>query len=49
MKDDEMNDKQVVVLIIHKAINQTVTFKRIDYIRIGSYTKKLNEYPQIQA
>lgn len=49
MKDDEMNDKHVVLLIIYKATGQTVTFKKVDYIRIGSYTKKLNEYPKIQA
>ena len=49
MKDDSMNDKQVVVLIIYKATNQTVTFKKVDYIRVGSYTKKLSDYPQIQA
>lgn len=49
MKDNNANDKQVVVLIIYKATSQTVTFKRVDYIRVGSYTKKLNEYPQMQA
>ena len=49
MKDKEMNDKAVVVLIIYKATSQTVTFKKVDYIRVGSYTKKLNEYPAIQA
>ena len=49
MKDDEMNDKHVVLLIIYRAASQTVTFKKVDYIRIGSYTKKLSEYPQIQA
>ena len=49
MKDDEMNDKRVVVLIIYKAAGQTVTFKKVDYIRVGSYTKKLSDYPQMQA
>ena len=49
MKDNNLQDKKVVVLVIHKAMHQTVTFKKIDYVRIGSYTKKLNEYPQIQA
>lgn len=49
MKDKEMQDKRVVVLIIHKATNQTVTFKKVDYIRVGSYTKRLGEYPQMQA
>ena len=45
----EMNDMRLVVLIIFKAANQTVTFKKVDYIRVGSYTKKLSDYPQMQA
>ena len=44
-----MNGKTVGVLIIYRAVNQTVTFEKTDYIRVGSYTKKLNEYPAIQA
>jgi len=34
-----MNDKNVGVLIIYRAVNQTVTFEKTDYIRVGSYTK----------
>lgn len=49
MKDKDMNDKRIIVLIIYKATNQTATFKKVDYIRVGSYTKKLSEYPQMQA
>lgn len=49
MNDDQMNKKNIVVLVIHKAINQTVMFKKTDYIRVGSYTKKLAEYPQMQT
>lgn len=49
MKNEQGENKTIVVLIIYKATNQTVTFKKVDYIRVGSYTKKLNEYPQIQA
>lgn len=45
----EMNNKTVGVLIIYKAVNQTVTFMKTDYIRIGSYTKKMNDYPEIQV
>lgn len=45
----DMNNKQVIILIIYKATSQTVTFKKVDYIRVGSYTKQLNEYPVIQA
>ena len=44
-----IEDKNVGVLIINKAVNQTVTFEKVDYIRIGSYTKKLNEFPAVQA
>lgn len=45
----EMNNKKVGVLIIYRAVNQTVMFEKTDYIRVGSYTKKLNEYPALQA
>lgn len=45
----EMNNKKVVVLIIHKATYQTVTFKKVDYIRVGSYTKNLMDNPSMQA
>ncbi len=44
-----MYGKNVGVLIIYRATNQTVMFEKVDYIRVGSYTKKLNEYPAIQA
>lgn len=44
-----MNDNNVGVLIIYRAANQTVTFEKVDYIRVGSYTKKLNEYPALQS
>lgn len=40
---------KVGVLIIYKATSQTVMFEKVEYIRIGSYTKKLNEYPVIQS
>ncbi len=44
-----VNDKTVGVLIIYRAANQTVMFEKVDYIRVGSYTKRLNEYPALQA
>ena len=44
-----MEDKNVGVLIIHRAVNQTVMFEKCDYVRVGSYTKKLSEYPALQA
>ena len=44
-----VEDKKVGVLIIHRAVNQTVMFQKVDYVRVGSYTKKLSEYPALQA
>ncbi len=44
-----MDNKKVGVLIIYRASNQTVMFEKTDYIRIGSYTKKLSDYPAVQA
>lgn len=44
-----VNNKAVGVLIICSAANQTVTFEKVDYIRVGSYTKKLSDYPALQA
>lgn len=49
IKDKNGDNKQIIVLIIYKATVQTVTFKKVDYIRVGSYTKKLSDYPQMQA
>ena len=45
----KVEDKNVGVLIIHRAVNQTVMFQKVDYIRVGSYTKKLSEFPALQA
>ena len=45
----KVNNKNVGVLIIYKAANQTVMFQKTDYIRIGSYTKKLSDHPAVQA
>lgn len=44
-----VNNKNVGVLIIYSTVSQPVKFEKTDYIRIGSYTKKLNDYPQVQA
>ena len=44
-----LDDKSVGILIIYRAANQTVMFEKVDYIRVGSYTKKLNEFPTLQA
>ncbi len=34
---------------IHKTLNEPVAFQEIDYIRSGSYTKKLHELPTFRA
>lgn len=44
-----MHEVMVGVLIIYRAAWQTVTFEKTDYIRVGSYTKKLSDYPSLQA
>lgn len=43
-----INDKNVGVLIIYKASNHTVTFQKVEYIRVGSYTKKLKDHPTLE-
>jgi Predicted transcriptional regulator containing an HTH domain and an uncharacterized domain shared with the mammalian protein Schlafen len=45
----DLDGYKVVILIICAANSRTVMFQKIDYIRIGSYTKKLCDYPAVQA
>lgn len=45
----KMNNKNICVLIISCAANQPIKFGKASYIRIGSYTKKLNDYPEVEA
>ena len=42
-------DGEVGVLKIDAARSLPVTFQKNGYVRIGSYTKKLNEYPAVEA
>lgn len=42
-------DGTVGVLTIQKSSNYPVAFEKTEYIRIGSYTKKLRDYPAVQA
>lgn len=44
-----MHNVNVGVLIIYKATSQTVTFDKVDYIRVGSYTKKLVDISSLQS
>ena len=36
----DIDGKHVEIIIIAKALGVPVTFEKIDYIRVGSYTKK---------
>lgn len=45
----DIDGKHVEVIIIAKAQGLPVSFEKIDYIRSGSYTKKINEFPIFQA
>lgn len=45
----DIDGHHVEIIIISKALGVPVTFEKIDYIRVGSYTKKINEFPVLQA
>ncbi len=45
----ELDNKTVGLMIVQRAMNQPVTFEKAEYIRIGSYTKPLNDHPSIKA
>ena len=47
--ETEIDGKHIELIRIHKALLTPVTFEKVDYIRSGSYTKKLNEYPELMA
>lgn len=42
----EMHGLPVVVLEISRATHRPIQFKGIEYIKVGSYTKKLKDYPE---
>ncbi|WP_303817184.1 ATP-binding protein [Selenomonas ruminantium] len=44
-----MDEKTVGVMRIRAAINLPVTFEKQEYVRVGSYTKPLREYPALQS
>lgn len=39
----------VELIVISKALELPVTFEKLDYIRSGSYTKRLIDYPMLQT
>ena len=41
--------KKVGILKINTACLRPVSFDKIPYVRIGSYTKKLRDYPEVEA
>lgn len=45
----EIDGLHVEIIVIAKALGVPVTFEKTDYIRVGSYTKKINEFPVLQA
>lgn len=45
----EIENKKVVILTIERATYQTVEFKGVEYVRVGSYTKKLMEIPSMRS
>ena len=45
----KMDGETLGVMTIKAADNLPVSFEKQEYIRIGSYTKKLKDYPAIQA
>lgn len=42
----EVDDKQVAMVEIPRAAHQPVRFQGVEYIRVGSYKKKLKEFPE---
>lgn len=42
----EIDEKPVVLLEIPRSENSPTQFKSVEFIRIGSYTKKLKDYPE---
>ena len=47
--ETEIDGNHVEVIRIHKALHTPVTFGKTEYVRSGSYTKKLNEFPELMA
>ena len=45
----DIDGKHVEIIVISKAIGIPVTFEKVEYVRVGSYTKKLNEFPTLQT
>lgn len=46
---DPQGDKLMVIFEIPAAVNQPVKFNKIGFVRVGSYTRKLSEFPEKEA
>ena len=46
MHEGEINGKYVVLLEIQAASHRPVRFKGVEYVRIGSYKKRLHDHPE---
>jgi predicted HTH transcriptional regulator len=44
-----IDGKNVVVIVINKAIEKTVMFEKEDFIRVGTYVKPLNDNPSMKT
>lgn len=49
IKKLEVEGLTICILIISKAMYQPVTFEKTEYIRIGSYTVKLSDHPNLKV
>lgn len=45
----DIEGNHVEIIRIHKALNEPVSFQKTEYVRSGSYTKKLIEFPVLRA
>lgn len=48
-RETDVRGRHVTVLMIDAACSHTVDFERTAYVRVGSYTKLLRDYPSIEA
>lgn len=42
-------NKQIALFEIPSAVNQPVKYDKVDYIRVGSYTRRLSDFPEKEA
>ena len=45
----DYDGKRVLIIEIQKPLGQPSTFKKEEYIRVGSYTRKLRDLPAMKA